>query len=368
MTGQVFIDSSYRYPGVEVTWAGECPLTGGLCFGTESGGILVPLPDATGEAAWLVNDLGDVVNAVAFGDSYCVASTPSRVAIVDLFSGEVLQVLSGGAHDVVSLDGDRFLLSAGIGGMRIVSVRNRQVYVTEHSDQDRPTYFYLATRLANRPNEILVAIAARQSGMLSATISRSSDNVTIAAHLFPESDIVSVVGIPRDEFACGAVGLDADANLLVTRDILKERPTQIRFSEMPGRAYTIRFVGPHLALLTSKAIHLIHDFSSQISRIVAGSCTGTRTAVAPVQASEIYVAFDRYLLVELDNEISALDVKTVFDFEEKPLLTFASDSFSPASGRKLWSPTPGKAEHSIKTIPIAPPPSFSNVELTATCS
>jgi len=32
---------SLRFPDHEITWAGECPWTGGFCYGTEGGKLLI---------------------------------------------------------------------------------------------------------------------------------------------------------------------------------------------------------------------------------------------------------------------------------------------------------------------------------------
>jgi hypothetical protein len=362
MTVKIAVDTSYQYPGEEITWAGECPFTGGLCFGTESGGVLVPLPDDSGEAAWLVEDLGDVVNGVAFGDTTCAVSSPSRVSIVDVESGDVVRTLPSGAHEVLSLDGDRFLATTGIAGLFVVSVKERQVFVHEHPTEDE-LYLYSATRLAVSANEILVACAARQSGVIAARVSKSSDDITMEAHLFPGVDVVAVTGIPSDDFPCGAVGLGIDGSLLISRDILKERPSLVKFAEMPGRAYAIRAVGRHLALLTSQALYVIRDFAELVPQLIEGSCPRARIAVADVYASDVYVAFDRYLLAEIDDGISVMDVNKVF--ESVAQARGNGWSRSNASGMSRRTTETAKPKGSVKSVSLITLPSFKESYMSA---
>ena len=44
---------SLRFPDQEITWAGECPWTGGFCFGTESGDLLIC--GSTAKVTWILS-------------------------------------------------------------------------------------------------------------------------------------------------------------------------------------------------------------------------------------------------------------------------------------------------------------------------
>jgi hypothetical protein len=309
-----------RVVGDEITWAGNSPWGDEICFGTDSGGLLVPVPGTNyQEAVWLVQELDDTVNGVAFAERFAVVSTPSRLAIVDTHATRkdqsLVTILPGGAHDVISLDANRFLAPAGPNGLLLIDVSpDRRVEFNVLSSTQGRLSFYRAALLASRNSELLVGCAGRDDGILAINLhDRATEQTMLLNHTFRNLDAVDVIGSGRDDMPCGAIGLGSDGELLITKDLLQERPRIVQLPDMPGRAYTLRSLRNHLVLLTSSSLNILRDFFVRLPELVRGSCDNLDGVTFDVQASEIYVVQDRFVLIEVDDGVRILDIEGVFD-------------------------------------------------------
>ena len=97
----------HRFPGEEITWAGDCPCTGTLCFGTESGKVLIDMPTPSSSTEFLEYQVsGEAINGVAFWKRYMGVSTRSDVSVhflrMPLNGIDPLESETTGAHDILA--------------------------------------------------------------------------------------------------------------------------------------------------------------------------------------------------------------------------------------------------------------------------
>lgn len=319
MTKSVSSGSSFRYPGEEITWAGECPFTDGLCFGTESGGILVPLPDSD-NAAWMVEDLGDVVNGVAFGERIVAVSTPSSITFirVDCDSpdtlGEVIAAIPTGAFDVIAIGRDRFLAPLGMSGLMLAALGDDGRIRTETVGYgDYSTYFYLARLVAATPSDATVAVAGRQSGLIRLQMREQAESANVGVWTFNDIDVVDVCPFPWPEAPLAVAALGLNGELIVCDDLTHGTPVAVRIPHIAGRAYSLRRVGAHLVILTKESIHIFEDFRSAGPLLSASKLQDRDIRIRSFEnpPSEIYVAKETLLITERGDAIYVDDIDTI---------------------------------------------------------
>jgi hypothetical protein len=304
-----------------VSFAGECPLTDWLVFGTDEGRVLAPIEhDADGSVNWrsIVSGLGDVVNGVAFSQRHAAISTPSAISIVRAAIespeelGDIVATIPAGAFDVIAIGPERFLAPMGIYGLMVASVDDYGHIHAEtlgHADQ---TYFYMTRLVERQSNLTIIASAGRQNGLIRLKLPNEGP-ADVGIFTFNEIDVVDVCPFPRPGAPLAVVALGINGELIVCDDLVNGVPVAVRIPHIRGRSYSLRRVGPHLVILTKKSVHIFENFLSAGQLLAERKLTGQDIRIRSFEdpPSEVYVAKDSLLITERGETAYVDDIETI---------------------------------------------------------
>jgi hypothetical protein len=304
MTPAVEPKPSYRYPGDEISWAGECPWTGGICFGTDEGNLMVPdfLPDRKEARSLLVNR--DTINGLAFGDGFVVASSPTEVTSLPL-GGELQVLYAGGAHHVLALSERLFLAPLGPYGLLKLLRKEAAWDVQIASVKSDVIYLYQMSSLPPHNGRQLVVCAGRSTGLVLFECDDRGGETVLSNRRYPQYDIVDVCSVPATGDPYAIAALTHDCALLLTRDVRQESVRTITIPGIDGTGYSLKRIQDHLLLLTSRALYVLENFSE----LFAGKPKiNMRIFRHPGPASDVYVAYDQYVLLEVDDRVECKSI------------------------------------------------------------
>jgi hypothetical protein len=307
---------SLRFPDQEITWAGECPWTGGFCFGTESGELLICHVEGTGKFHVVpIKVAEEAVNGIAFWRDYVGVSTRSEVIVArrSPSNDHVTQVTKdqGGAHGIVATPGGRLFAPRGAAGLSRIELdrlpRDPFTGVTSDGPDQAAINFYKAIYLENPASQDLLACAARMSGLLK--IQSDRDNpLDIVGLVSPNVDFIDVCSLPFPEWPYAVVGLSLDRSLIFLRNLLAdETPQTLRLGELRGTPYSILSADGHLFVLTSKELIAFPDL---LPWYLSGESLDRpfRYRYTPIQAVDAYIAYGKHLVVVMDEEVRFFEI------------------------------------------------------------
>ncbi len=305
---------TFRELGHEVSWVGDCPWTGGICLGTETGEILFCRDEG---GSWLVvievSAAVDAINGVAFSRDYMGVTTRSGVKLFQFHraSGSLVphDGRHDGAHDIVSSNrGYFFAPMGGHGFLRIdpagATDRRFALETPAHGSLD----FYKMISLKTEGPSDEIACAARTTGLLllRSDVVRPTEIVGWSS---PGKDFVDLCSLPSTVGPRAVVGLTTDRTLVLVRDLRddQERPQTITLDALGGIAYSIVGTENHLFVLTSR--HLI-DLSDLLTWCVGGSLDHQPCGYrfTEIEASDIYVLKERVLAAILDDRLRLFEL------------------------------------------------------------
>jgi hypothetical protein len=296
-----------------VSYAGDCPLNGGFCFGSEDGKLLIT-DEEIGNRRVLTETTPsrEPINGVAFIGDVIGVSTRGDVAFLTPKKGErpgFRSVVDAGARAIQASSSGYFVAPMGPYGILQVKPEDgprQSVIVSRVSDI--PLNFYRVITIATSSYEI-VACAARAGGVASTTLSGDMHSMRrITSVTFPGLDLVDVCSLGLGSgSAVAAVAMNS--TLVLLRDVLLERsPVTIRFNEIKGTAYRVFCYDGSLLVLTSTSLYVL---SGLARRFLDGE--DVLRVTIPVrevrmEAVDANMCRDRWMLVVLADQVYRLDV------------------------------------------------------------
>jgi hypothetical protein len=307
---------SLRFPGHEITWAGECPWTGGLCFGSEDGVLLFPgiqpeNPDRVGT----IKASGEAVNGAAIWREYVGVSTrgdvnlyrrgPAPAAISPVAS------IPNGAHGIVATAAGRFYAPMGPTGLwRLDAGRIEAGNYTIDRALDAVN-FYRVFPLESSAEVDLLACAARASGLLA--ISSKENRSEVRGLVSPGMDFIDVCSIATAESPRAVAGLSLDGSVVLLRDILAPAPPKtFPLAGLRGTPYSVLSGGGLLFILSSEELVAFPDL---IAWYVDDEPHDRpfRYRSTPIRAVDAFVASGKHLILVLDDEILLSEIRGLVD-------------------------------------------------------
>jgi hypothetical protein len=301
--------ATHRMEGHELTWAGNCPWTGRICFGSDAGEVLFePL-----NPGWPIRvPSGDVVNGIAFDGDLVAISTPSDVTVFRRQGDSVRQVAqhAAGAHGIVAGAGG-FLAPLGPVGVLLIDSASTKVMV---ASSPMETNCYAAAFLSVNEAESCFLLACRDTGLHTIAVSADFETVrTPVTYELPEegTDVVGVCSLQSTEWPFAAAAISIDGKLLLFRNALTDVPEQRTFPELDCRAYGINAARGHLILHTSDAVLAIPNFARDF---LAGedslkAAGGIPIRDVPMEASDINVVNDETLVLVNDGQAATVAIE-----------------------------------------------------------
>ncbi|MGP0069249.1 MAG: hypothetical protein ACLQGP_37320 [Isosphaeraceae bacterium] len=305
---------SLRFPDQEITWAGECLWTGGYCFGTESGELLICRNDGRDELDVLpIKVSEEAVNDVAFWRDYVGVSTRSELTVARRSSldDDLIPLLTtpDGAHGILATPGGRFF--APMGALGLLRVDPERIGGDDRITIDEPSQdiisFYKLIYLGGSSQDEVLACAARTSGLL--LIESNGDKpLEIKGIVSKTVDFIDVCSVSSPRWPHAVVGLSLDRSLIFVRDLLSdETPQTLRLGELRGTPYSILSAAGRLFVLTSKELVAFPDLLNWYLR---GESLDRpfRYRYIPIQAVDAYLAYGKHLIVVMDDEVRFFEI------------------------------------------------------------
>jgi hypothetical protein len=305
---------SLRFPAQEITWAGECPWTGGFCFGTEGGDLLICRKDGPDELDRPpIKFSEEAVNDVAFWRDYVGVSTRSELTVARRSSSDddliTLITIPGGAHGILATPGGHFFAPMGASGL--LRVDPGRIGSSDGVSIDEPSQavinFYKLIYLGDSSRGEVLACAARTSGLLVIGSDRDKP-LEITGMVSENVDFVDVCSVSTPRWPHAAVGLGLDRSLIFVRDLLaEETPQTLRLGGLRGTPYSILSADGRLFVLTSKELVAFPDL---LDWYLQGESSDRpfRYRHTPIQAVDAYLAYGKHLMVVMDEEVRFFEI------------------------------------------------------------
>jgi hypothetical protein len=300
--------TAHSFPGEKLTWAGECPWTRGLCFGTDSGKLLIP-----GHAEMDLHGHGVTsgVNEAAFARELIGVATPNEVVLVRAspFRSDfhVERRFDGGARGIVSTPTGNLVTACGESGVMLIRRDANQVAVRQISHETKAAIKYDRLIFSGRKSADVFTCAGGQKGLIAVMCEWSTWRTVIVGHPVGKK-IIAVCSIKSHEYPLATAGISTDQTVLFTRDVTDERPIGITVSLSGGAARSIHSAEGHLIVVTDKVVHV---FPSLAARFLRGESLDTPTPVAemPAPTSLAHLVYDRFLVIGLgDGRALSIDM------------------------------------------------------------
>jgi hypothetical protein len=244
---------AHQLEGRELTWVGECPWTGTLCFGTGNGEFLI-MPSNSG--AGQIRSLpisAEPINGVAFSQQYVAFSSRAEVILGRRIQEkdaqpalEVKKPFVGGAFGVAA-SRDSFLAPSGDEGLHILTL-------DDHNDHwavppGRP-YFYKL--IPTGTSGFSFAAAARSDGVIAFNLGKATFEL-LQQHSVTPADIIDICSIADQSHPFAVACLGRSLELLLFQNVLApESPTRIVFAGMGGIGYSLLSAKGHVFILTDE--------------------------------------------------------------------------------------------------------------------
>jgi hypothetical protein len=269
MNGHLSQGRRHKFPGDEITWAGECPWTDNYCFGTENGEVLFHEDAAPGQFSYLRNKLAEeAINGVAFYKEFVGVSTRSELLLYRKSPGGGFERRvqgPGGAFGVLATQSGQFLAPMGTDGIfcidKLGSDRPRGWFDNAANTQ---LNFYSLAYLGKCADQEILACAARNDGLLTIRFDMDDVQNQIIGLTAPNIDFIDACPLNSRQWPYAVAALCHDRSLIFVRNVLTEdNPRTLRFDEFRGTPYSILSAQGHIFVLTSSDIIVIPDLASR---------------------------------------------------------------------------------------------------------
>jgi hypothetical protein len=290
-----------RLAGEEISWVGESPWTGGLCLGTYSGRLIMPVDERT--AVGFDHPIANgAINDVAFAGNLMGVSTRSEVVVFERVPSSVHfarrgEPFGGGSHGIVATAAGGFVAPLGPDGLLLIEAkegpdRHLKMRVGQIGQEVVNCYKLARLGVEGIRGEV-IACAARHEGLLFFSLDRGEVQPTIVRLVLPGFDLVDVCSLRSPQWPLAAAALGTDGSVFLSRNILEVAPDSLRLDVLTGRAYSLLSARGHLFLLTSDGMVVVNDLAKQfLASGTLGDYVHVSGSTILMQAADAFLADD----------------------------------------------------------------------------
>jgi hypothetical protein len=308
----------HHIPDEEISWAGTCPWTGELCFGTESGRLYL-MPKGSGNLPpETVNGLqifDDSINGVAFSGDLIGISSRGAVTVGRRDADNGLELhepfYSGGAHGIVPMSPGGFISPLGSDGLLFITYENNKIRAKIGKIEGGSPDLYRLSPLGRTDSGQVFACAARDSGLLAITVQQGRAKPPTAGHRFNDIDFIDVCSLKSASDPLAVVALNIDGSLLLVRDVLEdEAPVTLTFDGPQGTAYSVLSAQGHIFTLSSTELVFFPNLGRDF--LAGKSLDHSANAwVMPVKAVEAFLDDEAAVIVIEGEKAIAHDIASM---------------------------------------------------------
>jgi hypothetical protein len=331
--------------GDEISWAGECPWTGGPCFGSEGGKLYIPQlfnPADYGlgpVAVWPFPVADDVINGVAFSNTSVGVSTANEVRVYERpsFPRPLEQIgftFDGGAHGITATASGGFIAPLGIDGLLLIDVLPDRKITMRNTLVPQPSpNFYKIASLGRVGRKEIFACAARDRGILAATLDGTNIQ-QLTGHSLPGLDFIDVCSLRSPKWPLAMAALSTERTLVLSRNVLEDLPRPLHIEGLSGKAYSLLSAKGHIFLLTSGMLVILPNLASRFLE----NDTWDRPLIISeisIQAVDFYLKGEQTIYTILVDSVLALDIDRVVHQKSQSTSHFSSEH--PTSIEPRWN-------------------------------
>jgi hypothetical protein len=305
-----------RIPNEAITWAGNCPWTGGYCVGTESGRVLCYRDDGDELSLELEEVIAeDAINGVAFHKEFVGVSTRSEVLAYRRGADGRFQLIvfgPDGAHGILATPGGHFLAPMGTEGFFCVDASGTaKPRAWIESISGVPLNLYSLTHLGRSAGKEVLASACRIDGLSRIEFDAAREHSEINRLTAPDLDVVDVrsLGSTRWPFAVAALCVDRKV-ILVRNIIADDQPQVLRIDGIGGTPYAIRCGIGHLLILTSEHVAVFPDLADWFLESEWLE-PPPKYRQRRTHADDMFIARDNELLLATDERLDIEDIRRI---------------------------------------------------------
>jgi hypothetical protein len=240
-------------------------------------------------------------------------------------------VLPYGAHGIGTTASGHVIAPAGRNGIMVVEPPfGPGTSVAALGEEG--LYIYRVISLLSPSGTEVLACAARTGGVAAGEF--SGPRTTTMRTATPSGlDVIDICPLGPGTKSLAVAALGRDGSVVLFRDVLTdEKPVTVKFKRVQGTAYRLLSQGGELYVLTSKGLFVLGKLASRFLAHELSAGVVTQVLGVPMDAIDMNLAWDRWLLVVMPDEVRRFDTGWVHDNvpgSEQEDQDFQSASVSP---------------------------------------
>lgn len=308
---------SMRFRDFEVSWASANPYLPGFCFGSADGCLLFTDEEGTrlSDKIRETSPSGEAINGVAYLPMWFAVSTRADVNLLNVLPGASkahTAVFPAGAHGVIATRSGHFIVPLGRSGLLVVKPAantKQSATLMSGTTPDSLLYIYSVISLNDGDREVL-ACAGRAGGMAAMDFTGEDGEARLSTIAFSGLDVVDICALRPDQASLAAAALDKSGTIVLSSNIRDDkRPLTLRFAAVDGIGYRVLSCRGDIYLLTSKGVYFFPKLADRFLNGELFGAVGTKVIPIPLQAIDMSLGQDRWLLVVMLDEVRRYDVQ-----------------------------------------------------------
>jgi hypothetical protein len=298
----------------EISWAGENPQTGELCFGSDEGRFRMRGEEGPSGP---ICPSGEAVNGIAFSGQAMAMSTRCDVALIQFGDDGDPHgaIYDGGAHDVIAASSGGFVAPLGVHGILTMKpTPGPKQLLAKWKPVGNRINFYKFVNCTGDGEVDLIVGACRDDGLAIIEFDSLGDRIKPRQTRFaqlPGLDLIDVCSLRSPEWPRAVACLGSDRTIYLSRDVLDERPAKsLRIGKVSGKAYSLLHDRGHLFLLTTDGFYIFPDLAA---KFLSGNLDSGEIRVLAHHSKsidEIYIAYNS-LLLSIGGDIDCMPIDSI---------------------------------------------------------
>jgi hypothetical protein len=172
-------------------------------------------------------------------------------------------------------------------------------------------YAYRIAILGSRIGAQVIGCASRTGGIAAGEFIAGEAKLIFKRAMFPGVDVVDICPLEPETESRAVAVLGRDGSLFLFPDVLNKKSFTMKFETVQGVGYRILSSHGDIYVLTSKGLYVLGELAGRFVRKELFSGVTTPVRVSPMQAVDMNLAHDRWLLVVQSGSVARFDLEAV---------------------------------------------------------